>query len=372
MALNVTPKASSTNSNTKSATITRQEVSIARPTASTSRAEALKARLMNKSPTQPVVPRPMGSTARREEMSKLNKFTAPTQAQPQMTGRIDGQALSDIAPPPSGLAAGQEAVQTPNTVEAPKAPAEANSEPLSPQAASLARKEMQVRKAQRDLKAAQDAWKQDQANYVTKDRITTETLKVLSEAGITPDKLVELQINQASANDPQQALLNRIADLETKLLGITDPENGTLAQRDKAAYQSAVKQIRSDAKLLVDSNPEFETIKSEGQTEEVVKLITAVFDEEGEILDVEEAASLIEAKLTSRLMKQYEKMSKYSKIKAKFGQAAEQSEANTAQLTQQTPRVNTLTNVGASQRPLTARDRAVLKVQDAINQAKRK
>lgn len=370
MALNVTPKAKSTSSNTPSATITRQEVSIARPTASTSRAEALKARL--KAPSQPVVPRPTKTTARADEMAKLQKAPAASPAtqspvQAKTTARATTEDLNSIAPPPSGL------VGQPDVVETPKAPAEANSDTLSPQAEVLARKELQLRKAQRDLKAREEALKQREAEFIPKSRLTSETLKVLSEAGITPDKLVELQINQASAQDPQQVLLNRIADLEAKLQGITDPENGTLAQRDKAAYDQAVKQIRSDVKLLVDSNPSYETIKSEGQTEEVVKLITAVFDEEGEILDVEEAANLIEEKLTDRLVKQYEKMSKYSKIKSKFGQASETPEANAVQQTQETtPQVNTLTNAGASQRPLTPRERAILKVQEAINAAKRK
>lgn len=371
MALTTTPKAKSASSNTPSSTITRQEVSIARPTASTSRAEALKKRLSEKAPTQPVVPRPSGSTARREELAKLNKFTqavtTPATQQPATSARVTGEDLSAIEPPPSGLAPGQ--VTT--IAEAPKVTTEANSAPLSPEAASLARKEMQLRKAQREFKAAQDAWKQEQANYVPKERLTTETLKVLSEAGITPDKLVELQINQASAQDPQQILINRIADLENQLKGITDPENGILAQRDNSAHAQAVKQITSDATLLVNSNPKYETIKSEGQTEEVVKLILGVFDEEGEILDVEEAADLIEAKLSDNLLKQYERMSKYSKIKAKFGQASEVPEANTVQQPQ-TPRVNTLTNAGASQRPLTPRERAILKVQANLEAAKRK
>ena len=377
MALITTAKASSANSNTPSKVVTRQEVSIARPTASSARAEALKARLTGQPAPQPVAPRPARSSARAEEFSKAQKFTTPPpqQAKPlpaKTSARIPQENLEDIVPPPSGLAPGQEIAQPNSTVEVPKPTTEASSESLDPQYVALARKERQLRKAQQEFKAAQDAWKQEQANYIPKAQLTSDTLKVLAEAGITPDKLVELQLNQAAPQDPNQPLLDKISQLEAKLNGLLDPENGTLAQRDKEAYSSVVEQIRQDAKLVVDSNPAFGLTKSEGQTEEVVKLVTQWFEDFGKVLDVDKAAEMIEQKLEQRLVEQYERLSKYEKIN-KARKAPEEPEAIPAQPTQsQSPRVNTLTNEGASQRPLSARDRAVLKVQEAINASKRK
>ncbi len=375
MPLNVVSKAASAYSSTPSHNMDRQPVEIARPTASTARAEALKARLTGKMPSKPVESRPTGSTARREQINQTQKFEIQSQGKvrPQVQlgktpARREPLDLASIAPPPSGLAEGAEPVQVDHSVETPKPATEANSEPLSPQFVALARRERQIRKAQQDLKAAQDAWKQEQAEYIPKKQLTSETLKVLSEAGITPDKLVELQINQAASQDPQQILLNRIAELESKLNGIVDPENGELAKRDKAAYDQVVSQIRQDAKLLVDSNPSFGTIKSEGKLDDVVTLITRVFDEEGIALDVEEAAQLVEDKLSENLYKRYEQLSKYEKIKAKLGKALEASEATPAQPTQ--PTINTLTHTGASQRQLSPRERAILKVQEAMNAKK--
>jgi hypothetical protein len=377
MPLNVTTKSSSVNSNTPSRVITRQEVKMGQPSPSSARVTALKNRLSGKEPTQPVAPRPAGSTARREEMSKLNKFTTQSKitTQPAQPGKTSARQedvdFNKIAPPPSGLASGHEAAPSPNTVETPEKAPEANSEPLSPQYVALARKERQLRKAQQEFKAAQDAWKQDQANYIPKNRLTSETLKVLAEAGITPDKLVELQINQASSQDPNQALIDKIGNLEKQLKDLTDPENGTLAQRDKQAYEGVVSQIGKDVQLLVDSDPRFGTIKSEGNTKDVVDLITGVFEQEDIILDVEEAAQLVEDKLVSKLIQQYERISKYEKIKAKLGKAAEQPEANNEQQPQSNrPLINTLTNAGASQRPLSARDKAVLKVQERLDALK--
>jgi hypothetical protein len=382
MPLVTTAKANSLNSNTPSHVISRQEVSIAKPTGSTARAEALKARLMGSTSTQPIAPRPAGSSARQEAFSKAQKFAVQPQQQPKVVNatppRTPARAIptdfSNMELPPSGLTPGSEASPQPaNTTEAPKAAPEATSEPLSPQADALARREIQLRKAQQRLKAEQEAWKLEKDKYVPKERISSETLKVLAEANVTPDKLVELQINQASSQDPQQVLLNRISELETKLQGIVDPENGALAQRDKAAYTQVIKQIRSDAQLLVDSDPSYGLIKSEGQTEEVVKLIDSVFDSEGIVLDVEEAAQLVEEKLAERLARDYERLSKYDKIIAKYGKPAENpAEAVPAQQSQHKAPINstTLTNAGSATAPMSSRDRAVLKVQAALNAAK--
>jgi hypothetical protein len=270
------------------------------------------------------------------------------------------QDFSKIPLPPTS----PEIRDNPNTIESPQAAPEATSEPMSPQFVALARKERQLRKAQQEFKAQQDAWKQEQERYIPRERLTSETLKVLSEAGITPDKLVELQLNQATSQDPNQITANKIAELEKKILELTDPENGELAKRDKAAYEQAITQIRNDVNLLVDSNSNFGTIKSEGRTEDVVNLITRVFDEEGTVLDVEEAAQLVEEKLTERLLKDYERLSKYEKIKAKFGKPTESEEANTEQQSPSQPKP-TLTNQGSSTRPLTPRERAILRVQEA-------
>lgn len=378
MPLVTTPKAESVNSNTPSRVISRPEVAVARPNGSTARAEALKARLMSAPPAQPVAPRPTRSSARAEELGKLNKFSTPAPGRaPQQQKPVSRQSqvpLDAIEPPPSGLAAGsKEVVQTNNIIEAQPNP-EVTGEPLSPQAASLARKEMQFRKAQLEFKAKEEAWKQDQVNYIRKDRIQSETLKVLSEAGIDADKLVELQINQAQPKDPNQALHDQIAELKAQIQGIIDPEKGTLAKRDQEAYDQTVSQIRYDAKLLVDSNPAFGTIKTENQLSEVVDLITKTFEQDGEILDVEEACQLIENGLRKRLDTQYERLSRYEWLKSKEGKQAELEEATPAQLTQPSApqRVtHTLTNAGAATRQMSARDRAILVVQERMNNLKR-
>jgi hypothetical protein len=272
-----------------------------------------------------------------------------------------GQPLNkfgEIIPPqPSGLS--KEATP-PQSVET-KAPlpqveaAEANSRALPPQYAALARKEQAFRKAQQELKTAQDAWQQKQAGFVSKESLQSDPLKALAEAGISYDKLVELQINQANP-DPNAALLARISELETKLAGV----DTNLQNRDKQSYDQAVNQIRNDAKLLVDSDPAFEVTKATGQSEEVVELIKKVFDAEGVILDVEDAARQVEEVLQERKAKEITTLQSLSSIKKRL--EASKPVATEAQAAEQVaaPSPTTLNNNMSGVKPLSARERAIL------------
>lgn len=384
MPLNATPKAKSNPNGAQApqAPAPRPQVNYNKPTPSSARAEALKSKLKNQPPPQPAPPRRAGSSARAEEYAKLQKFgtpqgmpvpetLAPQAARPAPTERAQ-QPLSEIEPPPSGLrqptqgvpsvpatqSAQTELSQVDNSVEAESSPTEANSEPLSPQFVALAKQERAIRRARQEFKAEQDAWKQEKANFISRDEIKSNPLKILADLGISNDHLVELQLNQASP-DPNQALHDKIAELESKLSGV----NEEFTKRDTASYNAAVNQIRRDVEMLVDSDERFETIKAESEfdkksgTEAVVELIKRVFDAEGTILPVEEAAQMVEEKLLEREFSRVQRLSKLTKIQKRLSPPAEpQAEASQAQQ----PQTTTLTNSSSVQRPLSARERAVL------------
>lgn len=379
MALVTTPKAASAVSNMPSRVVERPTMSINQPSASSARAQALKARLASQPAQQPIANRPVGSSARAAEFSKLNKFTTPApKPPPAIQSRQSAQDLSSVEPPPSGAVA-ESATPSPSSAESVTPSVEAtNATPSNPQFDILARKERQLRKAQQEFKASQEAWKQEQAKFLSRDTLVSDPLKVLAEAGITADKLVELQINQAASKDPQQILLDKIAALEAKITNLTDPEKGELAKRDQQAYEAALTQIDADVRLLVESNPVYGTVKSEGKASEVKDLIVKVFEAEGTILDVEEACQLVEDKLVENLVKDYQRISKLEKIKAKIGKPAESAEAVPVQQpisgvkTSQQQKQTTLTNSGAASRPMSARDRAVLAVQARMDALRNK
>lgn len=348
----------------------RPQVSYGVQKASTARVEALKAKLTAKpAPQQAQAPRRAGSSARAEEFAALKKFTAPGQAPiPQQQARRnvspDGTDLNNVAPPPSGRIPGteqapqEELSQNHNSIETPTSEA-ATSEVSSAQFLALAKQEQVNRKAQLKLKADREAFEREKTEYIRKSDLVSRPLDVLSEAGINEDRLVELQVNRVNP-DPNQALLTKIAQLEERLASVDEQ----FTKRDTQQYDAAVNQIRRDAKLVVDSDPTFETIKSEGATEEIVELVKRVFNEEGTILSVEEAAGLVEEKLLNRKFEDYQRLSQLSKIKSRLAPPAEPAEANPVpQHTQN--QTTTLTRTGASERPLTARERGILAIERA-------
>lgn len=339
----------------------RVEVKMGTPAPTTARVEALKTRLSGQSVNNaPVAPRPAGSTARAEQYAKLQNQAGITKAAAPKV-----QPMQDVEPPPqqpqaiaAQPGAEENLSQINNNVEATEQAPEATEKPISPQFAALAKQERQLRKARMELKAQQEAWKAEQASFVNKDLLKTDPLKALAEAGISYEKLTELQLSQI-APDPNQTLLNKIAELEAKLASVDEQ----FTKRDTQAYDAAVNQIRNDVKLLVDSDDTFETIKATNEQETVVELIKKVFDAEGTILSVEEAARLVEEKLLERKLKEVETLTKLSKIKSRLSKPAETPvEANEVQQLQKQP---TLSNQAAVSRPLTARERAIMAFESA-------
>ena len=339
----------------------RVEVKMGTPAPTTARVDALKARLANQPVAQPAAPRPAGSTARAEQYAKLQN-----QSHIVETPVSKKQPVQDVEPPPSQpvqqpsqkVDNEQDLFKVDTNAETVESPPEATEKPISPQFAALAKQERQLRKARMELKAQQDAWKAEQASFVSKDVLKNDPLKALSEAGISYEKLTELQLSQI-APDPNQSLLNKIAELEAKLASVDEQ----FTKRDTQAYDAAVNQIRSDVKLLVDSDDTYETIKATGESETVVELIKKVFDAEGTILSVEEAAKMVEEKLLERKLAEVERLSKLSKIKSRLSKPAE-TQAEVSQ-TQQGQKQPTLSNQAAVSRPLTARERAIMAFESA-------
>lgn len=351
----------------------KPEVTVGRTSPTTARAEALKARLMNQSSPNPAPPRIATTSARQEQYSKLTSY-APTPAQ---APQAQAQPMGDVPPPPSGANPDAPAVdaapsdpalyQSASDVGVKESPTEATSQPLSPQFVALAKKEQAIRKARQELKAQQEAWERERANYVAKESLKTDPLTALNELGLTYDRLTELQLSQQNP-DPNQQTLEQLEKLKAQLEERLSSFDQKLADRDKQAYDTAVGQIRKDVELLVDSDPAFETIKVAGEVGSVVELIERVFHKEGTILSVEEAARLVEDALVERESERLNHLLKVSKLKSRL-EALEKTQGAQTEVQQQPQ--PTLSNSQSVNRPLTPRERAVMRVQE-INAAKAK
>lgn len=296
---------------------------------------------------------------------KITNIAAPVPQSPAAQTRVIKMATqstpsAEVAALLSG-AAPKAVAQAPEVVGQPgqaedKAP-EA-SQALSPQHLALARKEKALRKQQLDFQAERDAFKSQQSGFISKESLKADALKTLADAGVSIEQLMQQSLNATSTVDPIQA---KFAELEAKIAGYETQQT----ERTSSEYQQALKVIEGDVNLLVDSDPAFETIKARGQSGEVVRLIEQVFQSEGTILSVEEAATLVEDKLLERTLKEVEQLSTLKKVIAKRQPAAPVAEAVPAG---KGP-AKTLTNAMGVTRQLSSRERAILAFNNQLNKS---
>lgn len=237
-----------------------------------------------------------------------------------------------------------QAVQgTPDTPAATE-PAEfgAKGSATDPAFAREARREKQLRQQLREIEEQRNQFKAKEqdynTNYIPKSRLSEDALAVLAEAGISTEKLTEMLLNSNStaSQDPTvRAMQNQIKQLEAKLAeNSTRSEEATTQQ-----YEQAKKQIDREVRLLVDSNEEFESIKAEGLQDAVTELIERTFNEEGYLMDIEEAAKEVENHIVQQGLKMAGLKKVQSQLSAKTSQVATESKQQS-----QTPTIRTLTN----------------------------
>ena len=197
----------------------------------------------------------------------------------------------------------------------------------------------------------------DLSEYISKSRIKEDALSVLEEAGTNWDELTQQALSR-QPTDPR--VMTTIQKLEAKIQQLEKANSDsqqTQKQRDQAQYQAAVKQIKSDAKQLVYTDPEFETVKAMNAVNDVVELIERTYQEDGVVLSVEDAAKEVENYLVEEAMK----VTQIDKIKKRLAapKASELKTDEKSQTNQQKQPMKTLTNAGSSTRKISVRERAI-------------
>lgn len=254
-------------------------------------------------------------------------------------------------------------VRQPDNVEATSEATKAQEAPLSPKFAALARQQKAIRAQEQKLKAEKVAFeelrKQYESDYVPKSRLKSETLSVLAEQGISYDEITNAILNSGK---PEDVAFKKL-EAEIKALKESQLQSQTKQEEQvKQQYEQAVNQIRNQVKMLVDSDPAFETVKETDSAEAVVEYITHVFehgDEEnnrlpGTVLDVEVAAAEVESHLVENALK----MAQLKKIKEKLAPPLAQAVAQKPLTTQKQP-LQTLSNAvsASSTKSLTSKER---------------
>lgn len=228
---------------------------------------------------------------------------------------------------------------------------------IDPKYEALARKESAFRNREREFQAKEAALESrvksavEEALKQYKGQLKQSPLDVLNGEGVTYDQLVEQAMNAPSPETRAiHQKLQSIEDAQRKLA--EDSQNSAKAQRD-----AAVKQIRYDIDELIQTDPQFETIKHTGSADDVQELITRTFDETGRLMTVEQAAKAVEDELFEEAIK----IASLSKVKAKSAPALTPDlVTQTKQQPNQQQPITTLTNNMTSTRPMSARERAIM------------
>jgi hypothetical protein len=311
--------------------------------------------------------------ARTAAMAKFNEGLTAA-ASPSQEGAVLDPAskVAEVPAPEVTQGLNNEASSAGDT-----APSDLEAKRIASHYANLARKEkmLRIREAQFRQRIAsasnptppsqtQPAF--DASKYVAIDDLRKNTFGVLNNIGMTYEELTQKALDAPSAEDLQQrrqieALTAKIELLEKG----QDQVKKTFDENQSLARQQAEMQIHQDVKRLVAQDPQFEVINAQRASSEVVRLITSVYDKgmgpeypRGTILDISDAAMMVEQELTLRALR----VAKLQKIQSQLNSnnVAKKPIENNQQQAQPNS-LRTLTNsVGTSTRKLSARERALL------------
>lgn len=225
----------------------------------------------------------------------------------------------------------------------------------------LARQEKQLRVQAEQLKKERDELKTASEGRMTREEWTAQFRKEgPTQMGLTYDELGQTYLNQGDPKD------QTIRELQTKIEELSVGQNKIVSQAEEAqkqAYSQALAQIDREAKNLVTKNDAYEVTRSQGAHGAITKLIELTYQDEGILMDVEEAAQQVEAYLEEEALSLF---NNNKKLKAKITPTSQATSGQSGEMkTQQTSKIqgiNTLTPAitQASSKPMSRRDRAVL------------
>lgn len=239
--------------------------------------------------------------------------------------------------------------------------------------ANLARREKLLRQREQALRtrerppsshpAAANPPSFDASNFVNKQDLVKDPFGVLSTLGLTYEQLTQKALDAPSHEELQRR--NEVEGLKSELKSLRDTQEqvkNTFTESQAQARRQAEMQIRQDVSRLVQNDPLFEVTRANNASHEVARLITAVFDDgmgpeypPGTILNIEDAASMVEKELTERAVKTARLQKIQSQLKST---SPAKKQENTQQHTN--PGLRTLTNgIGTQTRKMTPRERAL-------------
>lgn len=331
----------------------------------------------------PLPPATINETARRAKMINAFNNATPAQEAPKSPSpqaqetavanpnRVSPEELSAIKPSTREMAEKPE--DTYNSAEvADTSPKTSDKDPeLERQFRELSRRERQMRARQQqqeqtlkareaELAAKEAAIKSKEQEYtqgyISKDQLKADTLRILSDAGVSYDDLTQQILSQGSVDPATQTLIQRLEKKIQQLEEKASTSDRLVEESQKQQYQAALRQIEMDVKSTVQNDPNFETIRATKSIPDVVQLIEEVYNKDGRLMTVEEACSEVEKYLVDEALK----LTRIGKIKRQLSQTGQSDRVSQTAKVQQTQQMKTLTNAVSSTRKLSAKERAIL------------
>ena len=224
--------------------------------------------------------------------------------------------------------------------------------PLSPQFAALAKQRRALQVKERELQAREEALKSrpsmnDGQEIVA--RLKAQPLSVLQEHGVTYEQLTEaILANQGGVNPEIQAL-------KAEIKALKEGVDKNFIDRDTAAETQALAEMRKEAVVLAQEGDAFDMIRETNSLPDVMELIRRTYKTTGEVLDVQEAMTLVENDLLNESLK----IARYKKVQSKLSPAQEQSGVQNPQQQQRPQGMRTLTNRDSATVPMSRKERAL-------------
>lgn len=292
---------------------------------------------------------------------------------------ISPEELSAVKAPSTPSDAVQETPEAPQEsleADAPTQEEKPKETKASQEWAKLARQERQLRARAQEQETkfkqreaaitareaeAQQKSELNQKGFTSLERLKNDPLSVLAEAGVSYDEIANQIINPSKIDPRLQATIDSLkAEIQDLKKGSTEA-NERVTRQQQDAYNAAVKQIDLDINSLVNSDPNFETIKFTRSQKDVRELITKTYEKDGVLMTVEDAALEVENYLVDEAVK----LNKVEKIKRRLqpqasGNVIQKTAQNAVTKTDTQPSMKTLTNAASSTRKLSGRERAML------------
>lgn len=227
--------------------------------------------------------------------------------------------------------------------------------------AALSRKEKALKSKESELESKIKLLQEKEQRFEQYERLKRENpLRFLEENGLTYEEITKAVLNDGELT-PEQKQQNVLAQLQDEIKGLKEKlvEYETENKRKEAEltekkYEEVILNYKNEIYETVSGNEKYELIQANDAYEDVYELIGAYYQTHKRVLDIHEAAEMVE----SYLEEQAEKLVRTKKLSSKFvsPQKADTTQSKKAQ--SETPK--TLENAHSSTVP----DRQARKLSD--------